>query len=125
MKKSHDRVYISGPMTGLTRQQYIRQFQLAEKLLRQQGYHSIVNPTRVWTCRFPWLFRIIGYRLTLLYDLWLLTRCNRIYKIPGWKKSRGAQIESCAAFHFAVYNLAYPVREPIDKELEQLIVDSS
>lgn len=105
MKRNKDLIYISGPMSSVQREQYIARFRLAEQLLRRQGYTHIVNPVRVWTCRFPWLFRIIGYRLTLFYDLWLLTRCNRIYKMPGWQQSHGANIESCVAYHSACSDL--------------------
>lgn len=121
MKRNKDLIYISGPMSSLQREQYIARFSLAEQLLRQQGYTRIVNPVRVWTCRFPWLFRIIGYKLTLFYDLWILTRCDRIYKMPGWQQSRGANIESCVAYHFGVFGLAKPAREVLDKAIEKLI----
>ena len=116
-----DRIYISGPVSGLPREQFTERFLKAERQLRQLGYRNIVNPIHVWSCRFPWLFRIVGYRLTLLYDLWLLTRCQRIYKMPGWRQSRGAQIESCVAFHFAVYALAKPIREVIDKQIGEIV----
>lgn len=109
-----DRIYISGPMSSLSREQYLQRFLLAEQLLRRRGYRNICNPVRVWACRFPWLYRMIGYRLTLFYDLWLLTRCQRIYKIPGWRDSRGCQIESCVAYHFGVFTLAKPVHEELD-----------
>lgn len=65
MKRNKDLIYISGPMSSVQREQYIARFRLAEQLLRRQGYTHIVNPVRVWTCRFPWLFSIIGYKLTL------------------------------------------------------------
>lgn len=116
-----DRIYISWPISGLEREQYASRFMLAEKILRENGYRNIVNPVCLWVSRIPWLFRIIGYKLTLFYDLWLLTRCHRIYKMPGWKQSRGAQIESCVAFHFGVYNIAKPIREVLDKNINELI----
>lgn len=58
-----------------------------------------------------------AYRLVLLYDLWLLLRCDLIYKIPGWRESRGANIESCIAFHFRIWNIPTASRERIDKRL--------
>lgn len=121
MKKTNDLVYISGPMSSVQREQYVARFKLAEKILRSQGYTRIVNPVNVWTCRFPWLFRVVGYKLTLFYDLWMLTRCQRIYKMPGWRQSRGANIESCVAYHFGVFGLAMPARELVDKAIEKLI----
>ena len=106
------RIYISGPMSGVPRDQYLEMFRRAEQSLRDRGYQRIVNPIRVWACRWPWLYRIVGYRLTLLYDLWLLMRCDQIYKLPGWQQSRGANIESSVAYHFKIW----PVPDNITKK---------
>ena len=106
------RIYISGPMSGVPREQYLKMFRRAEQSLRDRGYQRIVNPIRVWACRWPWLYRIVGYRLTLLYDLWLLMQCDQIYKLPGWQQSRGANIESCVAYHFKIW----PVPDNITKK---------
>lgn len=116
-----DRIYISGPISGLEREQYASRFMLSEKILRENGYRNIVNPVRMWPARFPWLYKIMGYKLTLFIDLWILTCCHRIYKMPGWKQSRGAQIESCVAFHFGVYTIAKPIWEVLDKNINELI----
>ena len=115
------RVYISGPMSGLEMEQYLELFRRAEQSLRAQGYTKVVNPIRVWACRWPWLYRIVGYRLTLLYDLWLLMRCDQIYKLPGWRDSRGANIESCMAFHFKIWPVPDSQTKKLDKRLAKLI----
>ena len=87
------RVYISGPMSKLDRKEYMRRFALADRILRKHGYRTI-NPTRVWACRWPWLYRIVGYRLTLLYDLWLLmSRADKFCLLPDYSGSLGAQVE--------------------------------
>lgn len=116
-----DKVYISGPMTdkatGKVSAENLAAFHHAERLLREMGYRRIVNPTRVWACRWPWLYRIVGYNLTLLYDLRLLMGCGQIYKIPGWRASRGANIESCVAFHFRIWPIRHREHEIIDKKL--------
>ena len=92
------RVYISGPMSGLDRELYLKMFRRAEQSLRSQGYTRVVNPIRVWACRWPWLYRLVGYRLTLLYDLWLLSRCDAIYMVgTDWQQSRGARLERLKA----------------------------
>ena len=114
------KVYISGPMSNLTREQYLELFRRAEQSLRDQGYQRIVNPIRVWACRWPWLYRLIGYRLTLLYDLWLLMHCDLIYKLPGWRDSRGANIESCVAFHFKIWPVPESQTKRLDKRLAKL-----
>ena len=115
------RVYISGGMTDVPREQYIELFRRAEESLRAQGYHKIVNPIRVWACRWPWLYKIIGYRLTLLYDLWLLMRCDQIYKLPGWRDSKGANIESCVAYHFKIWPVPQSDIKKLDKQLAKLM----
>lgn len=108
-------------MSNLSREQYMELFRRAEQSLQSQGYTKIVNPIRVWACRWPWLYRIVGYRLTLLYDLWLLTRCDLIYKIPGWQESRGANIESCVAYHFKIWPVPQADIMKLDKRLAKLI----
>ena len=118
MKK---KVYISGRVSDLPREQYMDLFRRAEQSLRDQGYRNIVNPIRVWSCRWPWLYRLVGYRLTLLYDLWLLMRCDMIYKLPGWQQSRGANIESCVAFHFKIWPVPESQTKKLDKKLAKLV----
>ena len=115
------RVYISGPMSGVDRRLYLEMFKRAEQSLRAQGYRKIVNPIRVWACRWPWLYKVIGYRLTLLYDLWLLMRCDQIYKLPGWRDSKGANIESCVAYHFKIWPVSDSLTKNLDKRLAKLM----
>ena len=92
------RIYISGPMIGLTRKEYLRNFREAEKELRAKDYTRIVNPIRVWACRWPWLYWLVGYRFTLWYDLRLLKRCTHIYMVGNdWHLSRGARLERMKA----------------------------
>lgn len=119
-KRASKRVYISGPMSNLTREQYLELFRRAEQSLRAQGYTKIVNPIRVWACRWLWFYRIVGYRLTLLYDIWLLMRCDMIYKLPGWQESRGANIESCVAYHFKIWPVPQSDIKKLDKRLSKL-----
>ena len=114
------RVYISGQMSGLPREEYLARFAKAENLLRQEGF-TVVNPARLLPSRWPWLYRLMGYRLTLLYDLWRLSRCDLIYKIPGWKESHGANIESCWAYHQNICLLYTKTREKIDKKMAKFI----
>ena len=114
------RVYISGQMSGLPREEYLARFAKAESLLRQEGF-AVVNPARLLPSRWQWLYRLMGYRLTLLYDLWRLSRCDLIYKIPGWKESHGANIESCWAYHQNICLLYTKTREKIDKKMAKFI----
>ena len=108
------KVYVSGAISGVARQEYMKRFAAAAKAVEAQGFKA-VNPTRFWICRWRWLHKIIGYDLTLLYDLWQLSKCAHIYKIPGWRESRGANIESCWAYHYHIYPLPPRIRASIDK----------
>ena len=117
MKK---KVYISGMMSNLPRSEYMLRFHKAEMLIQKEGYEA-VNPTRFPPCRWPWLYKRMGYTLTLLYDLWCLSHCDLIYKMQGWQESRGANIESCWAYHFKIWQLPNKVRERIDKRMARFI----
>ena len=101
------RIYISGPMTdrrtGKVSKENIEAFYNAEKRLRDAGNTCIVNPARVWACRWPWLYRIVGYRLTLWYDLQLLKHCDAIYLLNRWQDSVGAYEEFKLAFRRNLY----------------------
>ncbi len=110
------RVYIAGMISGLTREQYTAQFRLAENLLRERGYR-VCNPTSFFISRHECLYNFFGYTLTLLYDLWQLSRCDLIYKIPGWRDSRGANIESCFAYHYRIYPIPFEERSKMDKRM--------
>ena len=117
MKK---KVYISGKMSGLSREEYMERFHKASMLLVAEGY-CVVNPTRFLPCRWTWLYKIMGYRLTLLYDLWKLSRCDMIYKIPGWKESKGAMIEGAFAYHMKISVLPTKQIKRLDKKMVKFI----
>ena len=110
MKKKIKKVYISGPMSGLGRKEYMQRFMLAEdKLhLHLDQHHEelrVVNPINVWACKFPWFYNLlvklfgstITYQLILLYDLWLLMRCTDILMLRGYDQSKGSCIERFVA----------------------------
>ena len=115
------KVYISGRISDLPREQYMTMFRIAEEMIRKKGY-DVVNPTKFLVCRWPWLYKLIGYNLTLLYDLWRLLHCEFIYKLPGWQKSKGANIESCVAYHFKIWPVPKEVIGKIDKRIEKIII---
>lgn len=119
---SKRRVYLSGPMTGCARADYVRRFGEAEAILRRHGY-GCINPCRVWACRWPWIYRAmewalgkrLAYAVVLCYDLLLLMiRADGIAMIPGWQASRGAQIENYVARHFPMMGISRQVTEEID-----------
>lgn len=122
------RIYISGTLIdadGNVSEENIASFRRAFFLLRGSTVFRIVSPIHVWVFRYPVFYRMMlrffGHkmapRLVLLYDLWLLSRCDNIYKIPGWRESKGASIESCVAYHFGIWPIARDLRDKIDKKL--------
>lgn len=112
------KVYLSGPISGLDRLDYMKRFSIAENILRSHGY-DVCNPTRTLICRWPWLYRILGYRLTLCYDLWLLMHCDIIYCMPGSTRSKGARIEYDVAANMRLHDMyVMEVDEGIHKWIE-------
>ena len=91
------KVYLSGRMSGLPENIWHARFYGAECGLARMGLRA-VNPARSIIARHPLLYRILGYRLTLAYDLWLLSRCDAIYMVgTDWQQSRGARLERLKA----------------------------
>lgn len=93
MKK--EKVYISGPISGLIFGEACRRFGEAEKTLREKGYRT-ANPTKMRLC--VWLAQHDYYRLCLLLQLaWMWMTCDCIYLLDGWHLSDGARLERAAA----------------------------
>lgn len=120
---SKRKVYLSGPMTGCARADYVRRFSEAEKILRKHGY-GVINPCNVWACRWPWIYRAMefcfghskAYAFILAYDLLLLmTRADGIAMLPGWEQSRGARIENYTARHFLMMGISRQATEEIER----------
>jgi len=123
MSKPKRKIYLSAQMSGMERSEYMRRFSEAEKILRRHGY-GVINPCRVWVCRWPWIYRAMeyclghskAYALILAYDLILLmTRADGIAMLPGWEQSRGAQIENYVASHFPMMGISKAVTEEIER----------
>lgn len=79
------KIYVAGPITGLPQMNYPA-FNAAAALLRSQG-HEVENPAEnpppacgTWQ---GWM------RLGVAQ----LVRCDAIYLLPDWERSKGAQIE--------------------------------
>lgn len=122
MSKTKRKVYLSGPMSGIPRSEYQRKFREAERILHRHGY-GVINPCRVWACRWPWIYRAMerllgkqcAYAVVLCYDLLLLmTRADGIVMLPGWQTSCGAQIEHYVSMHFWMKGISKSVTEEID-----------
>lgn len=91
------KVYLSGKMSGLPTRIWIARFWGAAFALHERGF-KVVNPADTVIARHPWLYKIVGYRFTLWYDLRLLRKCDRIYMVGlDWQQSRGARLERLKA----------------------------
>lgn len=91
------KVYLSGLMSHVPRETWLWRFSTVQKILEEQGW-LVVNPSNTIIARHPWLYRMVGYRLTLWYDLRLLKRCTHICMVENdWHLSRGARLERMKA----------------------------
>jgi len=91
------KVYLSGAMSHVPRETWRWRFSTVQKILEEQGW-QVVNPADTIIARHPWLYRLVGYRLTLWYDMQLLKRCTHIYMVGNdWHLSRGARLERMKA----------------------------
>jgi hypothetical protein len=85
------RIYIAGPMTGLPDFNYPL-FNQTAAVLRNAGW-EVENPAE--TEFGP----AVPYEAMIRSGLTLLLRCDAIWMLPGWSKSKEATLE------FAVANL--------------------
>lgn len=98
MEQYKPKVYISGPMSGLDPNEVQRRFNSAELRLQAKGYDP-VNPAHISVYPFD-------YDEFMEIDLKILSYCDGIYMLKGWKDSFGAQMELQYAVmkqHFVMY----------------------
>lgn len=95
------RIYISGAISSLPRNEYMERFSNAETELVKHGY-KVCNPTKLLPAKYLWIYKILGYNITLLYDIYHLMKCDGIYMIKGWTKSKGARLERAVAHIFNI-----------------------
>lgn len=82
-----NRVYISGPITGID--DYMEHFSKAEKELEAQGF-GVINPAKV-NAQLP--ADITTYEEYMKMSMVMLNMCTHIYMLKGWEKSPGANRE--------------------------------
>lgn len=84
------KIYLSGPITGLSFDDVLRNFSNAESELKEQGY-EVVNPIN------NGLNESHTWEDHMKADIKLLLDCDEIYMLKGWKDSRGARLECAIA----------------------------
>lgn len=95
--KKKTKIYLSGRMSGLPADTWRWRFAMVQIILEIRG-HKVVNPADSIIARHPWLYKLVGYRWTLWYDLQMLQRCTHIKMVYNdWRQSKGARLERLKA----------------------------
>ena len=101
-------IYVAGPMTGMPKKNFPL-FHKATKQLRKKGY-AVVNPAELENIKPI----CVTWEECLRRDLrYILAKCYAVATLPGWKKSRGANLEV-----YVAKQLDMPVRT-VDYWLEK------
>jgi Domain of unknown function (DUF4406) len=86
MIMANSKLYLSGPMTGLPNLNR-EAFNAAAKTLRKKGY-KVINPPEL-DKNEPQR----SWEACLKRDIRYLLQCDKVATLPGWKKSKGANLE--------------------------------
>ena len=81
-----EKIYISGPITGIDPEVCRSRFEAAEQQLLARGY-TPVNPLN------NGLPSTATYDEHMKRDLEMLSECSIIYMLDGWETSKGCRIE--------------------------------
>lgn len=108
-----ERVYLSGAITGIA--DYLAQFNRVEKQLTRYGY-AVVNPARI--C-LPLADAEFTWQEYLDVDLNLLDKCSMLCLLPGWKTSRGANVERDYALRHGITVVEWETLNPGMPENQQ------
>lgn len=113
------KVYISGPISGLSEAVFKKNFADAANLLDGQGFIP-VNPTEITAdcgeiCESAGTFEDGSFKHSwkcyMKYDIIKLLDCDAIYMIEGWEQSRGAQLELAIATGLELPILKFDVHD--------------
>lgn len=94
-------------MSGLHPDIWRNRFRLAKfEIEWKNGNSKVLNPADTMIARHLWLYRLLGYRFTLWYDLRLLKKCDAIFMVGNdWQQSRGARLERLKAREWGIKEL--------------------
>ena len=99
------RIYLSGQITGLTKEEYTRNFARAEQHYKSAGF-EVVNPVKIGEAILA-LHPEATYEDFMLRDLEALQSCTHIALIAGWEQSPGAQREKAEAERLGLEIMQY------------------
>ena len=80
------KIYISGKITGLPRQETRQRFADAQALLDEIGFEAVNPMEKGMSDDAPWEQHMVK-------DIEILFKCDAIYMMDNWTESKGAQIE--------------------------------
>ena len=85
-----NRIYISGKISGLSKNEYMQNFAHTHLMLldRYGLITKIINPLDIKP-----IFGIKKWIFYMISDLWQLRKCTHIAMQPNWIDSKGACIE--------------------------------
>jgi hypothetical protein len=91
------KVYISGKISGLSKYEYLNNFDVAECTLRfEHDVVTVYNPTDLRP-----LFGLDWYWCYMVVDLYyMILKADTIYLLSNWHDSKGAKIELFFAILF-------------------------
>lgn len=99
------RVYLSGKITGLTKEEYTRNFARAEQHYRTAGF-DVVNPVTIGE-KLLQEKPDATYEDFMKLDLEALRCCTAISMIAGWRDSAGAAREKAEAERLGLEIMQY------------------
>lgn len=99
-----EKIYISGPISGLPIDNVRHRFDLWRQKLRRAGY-EVVIPTE------NGLPSTASWEEHMTRDIELLQSCDAIFMLEGWQQSRGCRIE----FNIAVESKIPIIFEPNER----------
>jgi hypothetical protein len=82
-------IYVSGPMSGMPHYNFPA-FNTAANMLRSSGF-GVINPADFGSDAG------ISWRKCLERDLMVMFHADVVVTLPGWEKSKGAQLETHVA----------------------------
>lgn len=89
------KVFISGKMTGLTKEEFKAKFNAAEEKVRAMGYEPFNPSTPEWNDTMHEAG--LSYGDMLILDFKKIQECDALFMLDNWQDSKGATAERAFA----------------------------